>query len=277
MTGAVQATALSVVLARADSSSDIGWFGLAASLVLIAVAVGLSLWQRLGLERSILWATARALVQLLAVGAALTVVIDPSRPVALAWAWVVGMVLFASFTVRQRAPEVPGAFGLALAAIGAATVVSLGVIFGIGIFPVEGKAIVPLAGMMIGNAMTATILVSRRIVAELADKRPEVEARLALGLASRDAARPYLREALRTALVPQIETTKAVGLVFLPGAMTGLILAGVDPVAAVKVQAAVMYLILGSAATTVTVVGIGLSRRLFTADHRLVRLTRTVT
>jgi putative ABC transport system permease protein len=71
-------------------------------------------------------------------------------------------------------------------------------------------------------------------------------------------------------MIPQIETTKAVGLVFLPGAMTGLILAGTSPLAAVKVQAAVMYLVLGATATTTSVVSIGVQRRLFTADHRLV-------
>ena len=89
-----------------------------------------------------------------------------------------------------------------------------------------------------------------------------------------DAARPHVRAALRTALLPQIESTKVVGLVALPGAMTGLILAGVKPVDAVKVQAAVMFLILGGVSVTVTVVARGLTRRLFTPDHRLRRLVR---
>jgi putative ABC transport system permease protein len=81
---------------------------------------------------------------------------------------------------------------------------------------------------------------------------------------------------MRTAMIPQIESTKAVGLVFLPGAMTGLILAGVSPVDAVQVQLAIMYLILGSVATSVTVVALGLARRLFTEDSRLVPLPRPV-
>ncbi|MCP4380377.1 MAG: ABC transporter permease, partial [Hyphomicrobiales bacterium] len=84
-----------------------------------------------------------------------------------------------------------------------------------------------------------------------------------------EAARPYLREAVRTSIIPQIERTKAVGIVVLPGAMTGLVLAGVDPVDAVQVQLAIMYLILGGVVTSVTIVGLGLSRRLFTPDHRL--------
>ncbi len=231
--------------------------------------------QRLGLERSMLWASARALGQLLVVGVALEVIIDPKRPLILAWAWVALMVVAAAATVAQRAKEVPGVFWLALGACLAATVVTLGVLFGLGVFPLEGRALVPIAGLTLGNTMTSAVVACRRIVGELSDKRPEVEARLALGQPWSGAARPYVRSALRTALLPQIETTKAVGLVALPGAMTGLLLAGVKPLDAVKVQAAVMYVVLGSVSTTVTVIAIGLTRRLFTPDHRLIRLHRT--
>jgi putative ABC transport system permease protein len=254
--------------------TDIGIVGVGASLLLVAVAVGLSFAQGLRLEGPILWASLRAGAQLVLVGLALKVVLDPDAPVAWAFGWVALMVVFAAATVRRRAPEVPAAFPLALAAIAVVAVVSLGVIFGLGIFPVEGRTVVPLAGMMIGNSMTATIVAARRIVGGLGDKRAEVEARLALGQPWPDASRPYVREALRTALIPQIESTKAVGLVFLPGAMTGLVLAGVDAFDAVLVQLAIMYLILGSVATSVTVIGLGLTRRLFTPDHRLRRFDR---
>lgn len=256
------------------ATTDIGWVGLAASTVLVATAVALSRWQGLRLEGSILWASGRAGAQLAVVGVALGLVLDADAWVGWAWAWVVAMVLFAADTVRRRAPDVPRLWPVAVAAIASVATVSLGVIFGLGIFPTEPRAIVPLAGMMIGNAMTSTVLAARRLVGELRDHRDEVEARLALGQPWPAAARPRVQEALRTALVPQIESTKAVGLVFLPGAMTGLILAGVDPVDAVMVQLAVMYLILGASATSITVIGLGLTRQLFTADHRLTRLER---
>lgn len=256
------------------ADTDIGWIGVVASLCLVAVAVGLSQLLGLRLGRSIVWAATRAAVQLVLVGWALALILEPGRPVAWAWLWVGAMVVFAGVTVRRRAPEVPDALLLALLAMAAVAVVSLGVIFGLGIFPAESRTIVPLAGMMIGNSMAATVLAGRRVVGELRDNRREIEARLALGHAWREASRPYVRAALREALVPQIEQTKAVGLVILPGAMTGLILAGVDAFDAVEIQLAVMYLILGSVATSVTVVGIGLTRRLFTRDHRLLPLAR---
>jgi putative ABC transport system permease protein len=257
------------------ADAAIGWSGLALSLILVGVAIGLSLWRGLRLEREMLWATARAIVQLLATGYILVVVIDDDAPVALAWAWVVVMVTVAAITVRRRAPEVPGVVRLAFMATGASAALSLLVVFGLGIYPNAGRAIVPIAGMMIGNSIGSTVVAARRIIAELSDRRPEVEARLALGQPWQEASKPFVRTALRIALTSQIESTKAVGLVFLPGAMTGLILAGADPVDAVLVQAALMYLILGCVATNAVVVGLGLTRRLFTPDHRLVRLARS--
>lgn len=255
-------------------NGPVAWSGLAASLILVAVAVLLSVRQQLGLTRDLVVATVRAAAQLLVVGFALDLILRPRVSLWWAWGWVVLMVVVAAVTVAHRASEVPGALSLALLAIGASVATGLAVIFGFGIFPLEGRSIVPVSGMLVGNAMTATIVASRRIIGELSDKRPEVEARLALGLPWQDASRPYVRAALRLGVVSQVEATKAVGLVALPGAMTGLILAGVRPLDAVRVQAAVMYLILGAVATSVSIVGLGLTRRLFTSDHRLVRLTR---
>ena len=255
-------------------SADIGWAGMAISLVLVVVAIALSWWRRLSLERSLAWSATRALAQLLAVGAVLDLILEPGTSLGWAWLWVVGMVGVAAAVVAWRSRGVPGIVGLALAAFAAAVSVSLGVLFGLGIFELESRTLIPLAGLTIGNSMAATILVAGRVYEELRDKRDEVEARLALGQPSNDAARPYLRAALRTALVPQIEQTKAVGLVALPGAMTGLLLAGVEPLDAVRVQAAVMFLVLGAVATTTVVVGLGVTKRLFTPDHRLVALDR---
>lgn len=250
--------------------ADIGLTGLALSGILVAVALALSMLRRLGVSRDLIVAALRALVQLLVVGAALVLVVDDDDPLVWTWIWVVLMCCLAALVVRRRAPEVPAAGRLALLSFAAAAAMSLGVLFGLGIFEPTGRAIVPLAGVMVGNSMTATVVASRRIVAEARDHRDLIEARLSLGLSSAQAFAPHLREALRTALVPQIETTKTVGLIALPGSMTGLILAGVDPVDAVRVQVAIMYLVLGSVATTTSVMALGLSRGIFSSDHRLV-------
>ncbi|MBS4729828.1 iron export ABC transporter permease subunit FetB [Mycobacterium sp. SM1] len=255
-------------------TDQVSWVGLATSLALVAVAAGISLWQRLGLQRQVLWAASRALIQLLLVGGLLALLLKPGVSLWWSWAWTAAMILYAGDVAHRRAPEVPRLGTLTVVAFTAAAVITLGVLFGLRVFPLQARTLVPIAGMMIGNSMTATVLVARRLVDELRDKRDEVEARLALGQSSRQAATPYVRTALQSAVSPQVETTKATGLVFLPGAMTGLILAGVPPVQAVIVQAVVMFLVLGSVATTTVVVALGLVRRVFTTDHRLLPLPR---
>ena len=253
------------------NQGDIGLWGLAMSGILVAVAVAVSLWRQLGLERSLLWAATRALVQLLVVGWALRLIVDDDDPLIWSFLWLVMMVSVAAYTTWRRASDVPAVLPLSMLAYAASATATLGVLFGLGVYELEGRTIVPLAGIVVGNSLSATVLVSRQLFAAADDHRDLIEARLALGLSAADAFRPDLRESLRTALVPQIETTKAVGLIALPGAMVGLILAGTDPAIAVRVQLSVMYLVLGSVATTTAVMSLGISRKLFTASQQLRR------
>ena len=250
-------------------SGPVELYGAIASGVLVLVAIGVSWWAGLRLERDLMTAAVRAAAQLALLGLVLVAILTPGQPLALSWLWVAVMIIFAGWTVQRRVPQVPRMWLLSMGAFAASAVVTLGVLFGAGVFPVEANTVVPLAGLMIGNSMTATVLVARRITAELKDKRLEVEARLALGQPSSEAAVPYLRESLRTALIPQIETTKAVGIVFLPGMMVGLLLAGVTPLDAVQAQLVIMYLVLGSVAVTTSVIALGMRRILFTPAHQL--------
>src|SRR5512132_2360369 len=103
----------------------IGWGGLALSLILVGVAVGLSVWQGLRLEREILWACGRAIAQLLAVGYLLVLVVDEDAPVIWAWLWVLAMVVFAAVTVGRRARDIPDITRLAALAIAASAAISL--------------------------------------------------------------------------------------------------------------------------------------------------------
>jgi putative ABC transport system permease protein len=256
-------------------SGPVELVGVIASGLLVLVAIGVSWWAGLRLERDLLTAAVRAAAQLALLGLVLVAMIAPGQPIALSWLWVAVMIVFAGWTVQRRVQQVPRLWLLSIGAFGASAIVTLGVLFGFGVFPVNGTTVVPLAGMMIGNSMTATVLVARRVTTEFKDKRLEIEARLALGQPSSEAARPYLRESLRTALIPQIETTKAVGIVFLPGMLTGLLLAGVDPLDAVQAQVVIMYLVLGSVAVTTSVIALGLRRMLFTEAHQLKTPTET--
>lgn len=254
------------------NTADVGITGVAASLILILIAVGLSLREHLGLGRSILWASARALAQMLVIGAGLGLVLADGAPIVLSWLWVLAMVVIGAVTVASRVKEVPGTLVIALASLGVAQFVSLFVVFAFGILPLEPRTLVPAAGMIMGNAIGATVLAARRTFTEVSEHRDQVEVRLSLGAPAAEALRPHLTEALRTSITPQVEQTKIVGIIALPGTMTGLLLAGVDPIDAVLAQTVVMFLILGSVVITCVLVGRGVARRLVTSDHRLVTI-----
>jgi putative ABC transport system permease protein len=248
----------------------IGWWGLAASLVPLLVVVGISAGRRLGLERDLVVATVRAVAQLVLAGWALTLLLDEGTSIIWAWAWVAAMVPVAGDAARRREPRLRG-LGLTTtlgASLGLA--VSLATVFALGILPLEARVLVPVSGMVVGNSLKVVVVASTRLVDGIRDRAGEVEAMLALGFAPERAVRDVTSEALRLALRPQIEITRTAGMVFLPGALTGLILAGVDPLQAALIQVAILFLILGTAAVTALVVVLLGVRTFITDDQRLV-------
>jgi putative ABC transport system permease protein len=255
-------------------SGDVSWWGLAASLLLVAAVAALSWRLRLRLQRDLAVGVARSLAQLLLVAAALGLIVDPDTWIGWSFLWVAAMVAFAAITISRRAPTLPRVLPIALAAVATSATLGLGLLFALRIFPVEGRTVVPIAGMVVGNSLSAGVVAVRRLLEAVGERRADLEARLALGLPWQQASRPTVRGVLRTAITPDIERIKALGIVVLPGAMTGLILAGVEPMDAVRVQLAMMYVILGAVATTTSVTVLLGVRQLFTPDHRLVPVPR---
>ena len=123
-----------------------------------------------------------------------------------------------------------------------------------------------MAGITIGNLLPIAVLAVQQLEMQFTSRRAEAESLLALGADKKTSIRFLAPQIIRTALTTQIERTRVVGLIALPGAMTGLLLAGVDPLDAVIIQLVVMYMILGSATSTVCVlVWLGLHKS-FTND-----------
>jgi len=241
---------------------------LGASLVLVALAVGISAYLRLGFERSIVWASLRAAVQLMAVGVLLAFVLSSNIDRFLAPVWILVMIGIAAFVTSRRACSAR-VLPAAVLSIGGSTLLSLLIVFGFGVLPAEPIQLIVVAGITIGNALPATVVAADLVTKKMTEDRMQVEGLLALGFNARQAARFIVRESARIALLPQIERTKIVGLVALPGAMTGLLIAGVDPIDAVIIQLVVMYLVLGTVAISSTVVAIVTAAQSFTPDQRL--------
>jgi putative ABC transport system permease protein len=257
------------VIAASLEPSVPDWYGVVASVVLVAIAFFLVLRERLGLGREVLIAAARAAVQLVAVGALLLVLFrHTGLPGALAW--VTAMVLLAGRVAGRRARGLPHATRVATMAVAVGTASTLGLLLVAQVIDSSGRVVVPVGGMVVTGAMQGASLTLQRMRDEALTGRRAVEARLALGLAGGAAFAPHLRTALRSALIPAIDGTKVVGLISLPGATVGLLLAGVNPLTAIRYQVVVMYMLLGAAAVAGVVAGRLALRTMFDDAQRLV-------
>ena len=257
-----------------DLSGRISWADVGLALLLVAVAVAISRMRRTGLEGDIAVATFRSFAQLLAVGFVLDFVFASST--ALTPLVLLAMVGTATLTSGARGKRVPGAYWIAATSVSAAAGGTLGVLLLLGIVPAAPRAAIPLGSMIISNAMTTASLVMRRLRDDLGAHRREVEAHLSLGETAAEASASWHRTAVRNGMLPIVDQTKVVGLVAVPGAMTGMLLAGASPSSAIKLQMVVMYMLLGGNAFAALVAGRLTVSRLFTSDHQLIRSLRRV-
>ena len=248
---------------------DIGWIEALASLALLGVVVVISLWRRLGMERSLAWASLRAAVQLVAVGLLFIVIFEQARAMTWAWVWVIAMTLLSTEVVARRTGRLPGIRKSAFLALAGAVAVTLGVIFGLGVLDFQAVTLVVIAGITLGNTLPAAVQAADIIRREFRDHPHRIEGLLALGFDGKGASRQMTRSAIRQALIPQIERTKVIGLVALPGTMTGMLLAGAEPLSAVLVQLVIVYLVLGAVGVAAVAVAVTVASRAFTPDLRL--------
>jgi putative ABC transport system permease protein len=240
-----------------------------ASLALVLLAALISHWQILDLEKQMLVAVIRAFIQLTLIGYALTYIFDVNNPLLILLIISV-MTMIAGHTSGRRAAGVPHARPVALLSISIGAALTLGLLVSLQIFPFSAQQIIPIAGMVVGNSMNVCSLVMRRVRDEVNGRRLEIEAALALGATQRQAADPYLKTALQSGMMPIVDSTKTVGLIQLPGAMTGMILAGASPLEAVQLQMIVMYMLIGAAAFTGLAATFFSYRQFFTRAHQLI-------
>jgi putative ABC transport system permease protein len=241
---------------------------LAATLALVALAVGVSIWQQTDLEEDIVVAVGRSFVQLTAIGFVINFIFDQDRLVFVI-TLIAGMVLFGALTARHRARAVPGAFGPLLVSLALAATVTLALVVALGIFEPKPRFLVPVGGMVVGNSMTAAAVALNRLGDEVRSAAGRIEATLALGATSTQAMLPVSRRSLRSAMIPLIDSTKTTGIVFFPGTMVGTLLAGADPTDAVRLQLVLLWTLLGSVAlAALTATGLAY-RNFFTSAHQL--------
>ena len=216
-------------------SADLGTVALAV-VVLVAIAAALAARYELGVSRDLVVVTARAIVQLLAVGAVIRLIF--ATP-ALGPVYVAVMLGAAAFTSGRRLGT-PRAFLAAATAIAAGTATVAIVVFLSRALPFDARNAVPFTAQIVGGSMTATTLAGLRFKDEVTRQWDVVEGWLALGATPAEAVRELGRFSASRALVPALDQTRNVGLVVLPGAFVGLLLGGATPLQAGRLQLLVL-------------------------------------
>lgn len=243
---------------------------IAVALILVNGAV--SVWLRLGLERSLTIAALRTIIQLSLIGIVLEIVFDVDRP-ALILGLMLIMTLIAGSAACDRAGyRYPGVRLNSIIAVWTSSWLILAVTLG-GIIPIRPwynpQYAIPLLGMLLGNALNGISLGLDRIQAGIDRDRNQIEMLLCLGASRWEAARDTVRDAIRTGLTPIINSMAVVGLVSLPGMMTGQLLSGVAPEHAIRYQIVIMFLIASTTALGTVLIVLMTFQRLFTSSHRL--------
>ena len=245
---------------------------LALAYGLVLLAVGLARLRHIGQEGEMLWASLRMVIQLLAVGYLLHFVFAMKSPLSV----IAVLLVMGGFSLqvvggrfRRKMPHFYQVVGSSIF-IGCGSVTFLFCALVVRYSPwYDPRYLIPLSGMIIGNAMNGASLSAERLCAEMQERRDEIETALCLGASARQASEPAVRNAFRAALMPTVNTMAAMGIVSLPGMMTGQILSGTEPMIAVRYQIAIMCAITGAVSITAYLILVLGYRHYFSAAHQL--------
>lgn len=230
-----------------EVASDISTTSLVIAGLLVVIALVFSYWQKLKLEKDIVVSMVRAVLQLVAVGFVLEWVFGMDSP------WFTTLLLLfmianAAQNAAKRGKGIERIFRISFLAIVIGAAITLAVLILTGIVQYIPQHMIPIGGMIIGNAMIAIGLSYKNLQASFVDQRSKVETKLALGAETSLASAEIIRDSIRTGMIPTIDSAKTLGIVSLPGMMTGLILAGISPLVAIKYQIMVTFMLLSTTA-----------------------------
>ena len=244
-------------------------FTMALAGVLIVVAVVLMRMKRLGTEKEYLYALLKGGVQIFLLALFLTYLFSSPYWYMLIWILLIGMVLVAGRTSAKRASGMPDAGSVTTPAILTGSVVVIVVLALSGAMPMTPQFIIPLSGMVFGNSMTICSLTSERFLREIRLGKDRVESALSLGIPSDMAMDEFGKQAIKAAIMPTIDRLKTLGIIFIPGAMTGLIMAGTDPLVAAEYQMIIYFMITGGGMITAVLTIYLMRRKVFTKAEQL--------
>ncbi|MCD8847885.1 ABC transporter permease [Mammaliicoccus sciuri] len=237
--------------------------------VFIIIPIVISKSFNLGLEKDTLIAAIRSFVQLLIVGYILQFIFDQESHI-----FIILMVMLiigaATQNARKKGLEIPGITWKLLLAFVAIEVITQGILLGFKITPPTAQYIIPISGMIVGNAMVLSILFLNRFMSEVKQNENVIEPVLCLGGTPKQAIHKQLITSIQSSVIPTIEQQKTIGLVQLPGMMSGQIIGGADPIEAVLFQILIVFMLLTSATMTSVILGFLSYPTLFNKKQQLI-------
>lgn len=242
-------------------------------LALIGMAIALSLWQKLGLEKQLAYSAVRSLMQLIAIGYILDIIFALDN-----WLAVLGilgvMITIASIVTRNRIDKkLQRLLPTVILSLLASSAFTLGYVILLIVQPeqwYEPQYIIPLAGMLFGNAMNGASLAGDRLLNGINQNRLEIETYLCLGATPKQAIEHYQKEAIRTGLIPILNNMTVVGLVSLPGMFTGQVLGGNNPRDAASYQILILFAIVLTNLISTVLVTEGIYKHFFNQNDQLI-------
>lgn len=245
---------------------------LAITLIFVLIPLILSKTLNLGLERDTIVATVRSIVQLLAIGYVLQFVFETENFIFIVL-MVTLMIVTATLNARKKGASIQGITWKVAVTLIFVEVLTQSILLGFKIVPPTAQYIISISGMVIGNSMVLAILFLNRFTSEVEARQDETELILSLGGTPKQAVHNQLIQAIKASMIPTIESQKTMGLVQLPGMMSGQIIAGADPIQAVQFQLLILFLLLTTASVTSVMLGYLSYPTLFNQRMQLLRKT----
>ncbi len=230
---------------------DIPLSGMILAYILFFLVFGLSQINRLRITKDLIFSTVRMTLQLIMVGWVLVYIFEWESPIIITGIFLV-MVFFGAWTTMERSGVAFFQIFLSLLGsllLGTGFVLLFLLLFIVGVTPwYDPQFFIPLAGMIIGNSMNGSTLAVERFFNGVREKKLEIETKAALGANAKEASLEIFKQSYKAALLPTLSSMTGMGIVFLPGMMTGQILGGTPPLVAIKYQITIMLAILASVA-----------------------------
>ncbi|MCU9615040.1 iron export ABC transporter permease subunit FetB [Caldibacillus lycopersici] len=240
------------------------------ALIFVILPLILSKTLHLDLEKDTIIATVRSIIQLLLVGYLLHYVFDSDHFFYILLMLIL-MISAATQNARKKGGSVTGITWKLVVTFVFIEILTQGILIGLHITPAKAQYIIPISGMVIGNSMVLAILFLNRFTSEIEAHHEETELILSLGGTPKQAVHIPLITAIKSSTIPTIESQKTIGLVQLPGMMSGQIIAGADPIQAVQFQLLILFLLLSTAVITSALLGYLSYPSLFNKKMQLIK------